>query len=123
MKNVSDRVVVMYLGKICEVGAPDQLYERPAHPYTQALLSAIPVPDPTIDPNDWPTLGGEIPSPVSPPSGCRFRTRCPLAQDRCANEEPQLQEVAPGQFVACHFPMAPGDKLPVRAAVNGAGAS
>jgi peptide/nickel transport system ATP-binding protein len=113
VKNVSDRVVVMYLGKICEVGEPDQLYARPAHPYTQALLAAIPIPDPNIDPNDRPTLGGEIPSPVSPPSGCRFRTRCPLAQDRCANEEPQVREIATGQYVACHFPMGPGDTLPI----------
>jgi len=112
VKNVSDRVVVMYLGKICEVGAPDQLYAQPAHPYTQALLAAIPVPDPAIDPNERTTLGGEIPSPVSPPSGCRFRTRCPLAQDRCVNEEPQVRELAPGQFVACHFPLGPGDTLP-----------
>lgn len=112
VKNVSDRVVVMYLGKICEVGPPDQLYAQPSHPYTQALLSAIPVPDPAIDPAERPTLSGEIPSPVSPPSGCRFRTRCPLAQDRCASEEPQLAEIAPEQFVACHFPMKPGETLP-----------
>jgi peptide/nickel transport system ATP-binding protein len=118
VKNISDRVVVMYLGKMCEVGPPDQLYAQPAHPYTQALLSAIPIPDPTIDPNDRPTLGGEIPSPVSPPSGCRFRTRCPLAQDRCANEEPELREVAPGQFVACHFPLGPGDTLPTSASAG-----
>ena len=116
VKNISDRVVVMYLGKICEVGPPDQLYAQPAHPYTQALLAAIPVPDPAVDPRDRPTLGGEIPSPVSPPSGCRFRTRCPLAQDRCAGEEPQLREVAPGQFVACHFPLEPGQKLPLASA-------
>ena len=113
VKNISDRVAVMYLGKMCEVGPPDQLYAQPAHPYTQALLAAIPVPDPAINPADRPTLGGEIPSPVSPPSGCRFRTRCPLAQDRCASEEPQLAEIAPGQFVACHFPMKPGETLPV----------
>ncbi len=121
VKNVSDRVVVMYLGKMCEVGPPDQLYAQPAHPYTQALLAAIPVPDPAINPADRPTLGGEIPSPVSPPSGCRFRTRCPLAQDRCAAEEPQLAEVAPGQFVACHFPLKPGETLPVKS--NGADAA
>ena len=119
VKNVSDRVVVMYLGKMCEVCPPDQLYARPAHPYTAALLAAIPVPDPTIDPNERATLGGEIPSPVSPPSGCRFRTRCPLAQDVCARDEPELREIAPDQYVACHFPLGPGDTLPATAGRNG----
>jgi peptide/nickel transport system ATP-binding protein len=105
VKNVSDRIAVMYLGKICEVGDPNTLYKQPAHPYTQALLSAIPVPDPDVNPQDRPKLAGEIPSPVSPPSGCRFRTRCPLAQERCAVEEPIVRKVAPGHFVACHFPL------------------
>ncbi|HEX5613758.1 MAG TPA: oligopeptide/dipeptide ABC transporter ATP-binding protein, partial [Acidimicrobiia bacterium] len=77
VKNVSDRVVVMYLGKVCEVGPPDLLYRQPSHPYTAALLAAIPIPDPSIAPAERPVLGGEIPSPVAPPSGCRFRTRCP----------------------------------------------
>jgi peptide/nickel transport system ATP-binding protein len=113
VKNVSDRVVVMYLGKVCEVGPPDQLYERPAHPYTAALLAAIPIPDPSIKPADRPALGGEIPSPVAPPSGCRFRTRCPRAQDVCAQQEPQIKEIATGQYVACHFPLAPGESLPI----------
>jgi peptide/nickel transport system ATP-binding protein len=113
VKNVSDRVVVMYLGKVCEVGPPDQLYERPAHPYTAALLAAIPVPDPSIRPADRPALGGEIPSPVAPPSGCRFRTRCPRAQDVCAQQEPQIHEIAAGQYVACHFPLGPGESLPI----------
>jgi peptide/nickel transport system ATP-binding protein len=112
VKNVSDRVVVMYLGKICEVGAPDQLYEQPAHPYTAALLSSIPVPDPSIRPEERSSLAGEIPSPMAPPSGCRFRTRCPKAQERCAAEEPTIHEASPGQFVACHFPLAPGETLP-----------
>jgi peptide/nickel transport system ATP-binding protein len=105
VKNVSDRVVVMYLGKICEVAGPDRLYAHPAHPYTQALLQAIPVPDPSVRPAQQQALAGELPSPLDPPSGCRFRTRCPYAQQRCANEEPQLREVAPGQYVACHFPL------------------
>jgi peptide/nickel transport system ATP-binding protein len=113
VKNVSDRVVVMYLGKVCEVGPPDQLYERPAHPYTAALLAAIPIADPSIRPADRPALGGEIPSPVAPPSGCRFRTRCPRAQDVCAQQEPQIQEIATGQYVACHFPLGPGESLPI----------
>jgi peptide/nickel transport system ATP-binding protein len=114
VKNVSDRVLVMYLGKICEVGAPDALYKHPAHPYTAALLAAIPIPDPNQRPEDRPHLGGEIPSPVAPPSGCRFRTRCPKAQDRCAQEEPEVREITPGQYVACHFPLAEGEALPGR---------
>jgi len=115
VKNVSDRVVVMYLGKVCEVGKPDDLYKQPAHPYTAALLGSIPVPDPAVRPEERPVLGGEIPSPVAPPSGCRFRTRCPRAQDRCANEEPTIEEIRPGQFVACHFPLAPNEALSVSA--------
>ena len=78
----------------------------------QALLSAIPIPDPTQRPEDRPHLGGEIPSPVAPPSGCRFRTRCPKAQERCAAEEPQVREIAPRQYVACHFPLTAGESLP-----------
>jgi peptide/nickel transport system ATP-binding protein len=112
VKNVSDRIVVMYLGKICEVAAPDDLYQHPAHPYSAALLAAIPVPDPQIKPIERPHVGGEIPSPVAPPSGCRFRTRCPKAQERCAAEEPQMREIAPNHFIACHFPLNPGETLP-----------
>jgi peptide/nickel transport system ATP-binding protein len=111
VKNVSDRVAVMYLGKLCEVGAPDVLYAQPAHPYTAALLAAIPVPDPSAPPDDARVLGGEIPSNVKPPSGCRFRTRCPKAQARCADEEPQIRNIGPDQYVACHFPLAPGEQL------------
>jgi peptide/nickel transport system ATP-binding protein len=111
VKNVSDRVAVMYLGKICEVGAPDVLYAQPAHPYTAALLAAIPVPDPGLAADDTRVLGGEIPSNLDPPSGCRFRTRCPKAQPRCAEEEPEIRNVGPDQFVACHFPLAPGEQL------------
>jgi peptide/nickel transport system ATP-binding protein len=122
VKNVSDRVAVMYLGKLCEVGPPDVLFERPAHPYTAALLSAIPVPDPSTSTHDTVVLGGEIPSPTNPPSGCRFRTRCPKAQAICAEEEPVIspagtfgQEAASaGQFVACHFPLAPGETIEFR---------
>jgi peptide/nickel transport system ATP-binding protein len=104
----------MYLGKVCEVGSPDVLYKQPAHPYTSALLSSIPVPDPAVRPEERSALAGEIPSPVAPPSGCRFRTRCPKAQERCAAEEPVIREHAPGQFVACHFPLAVGETLPTR---------
>ena len=111
VKNVSDRVLVMYLGKMCEVGSPDDLFASPSHPYTGALLAAIPVPDPTIRPDEEQVLGGEVPSPIRPPSGCRFRTRCPKAQERCANEEPTLREVGPNHYVACHFPLEPGELI------------
>ncbi|MGH3744029.1 MAG: oligopeptide/dipeptide ABC transporter ATP-binding protein, partial [Mycobacteriales bacterium] len=105
VKNVSDRVAVMYLGKLCELADPDALYAHPAHPYTTGLLAAVPIPDPKR-----PTLidkagvSDELPSPVHPPSGCRFRTRCPKAQDVCAEQEPVLRQIAPGHEVACHFP-------------------
>src|SRR3954463_9129579 len=107
VKNVSDRVVVMYLGKICEVGPPDELYKLPSHHYTAALLSAIPVPDPDFQRPVQGGVAGELPSPMAPPSGCRFRTRCPAAQERCAAEEPQMRAVLsnPEHFVACHFPL------------------
>ena len=111
VKNVSDRVAVMYLGKLCEVGAPDVLYAQPAHPYTAALLAAIPEPDPASPTDDTLVLAGEIPSNLNPPSGCRFRTRCPRAEARCAEEEPLIRNVGPDQFVACHFPLAPGESI------------
>ncbi len=111
VKNISDRVAVMYLGRLCEVGDPDVLYAQPAHPYTSALLSAIPVPDPAVRPDARQTLGGEIPSPLSPPSGCRFRTRCPLADEQCRDEVPQMRKVAENQFVACHHPLSPGESV------------
>ncbi len=104
VKNISDRVAVMYLGKICEVARPEDLYRTPAHPYTRLLIDSIPepVPVPAV------RAGGgvsEPPSPIDPPSGCRFRTRCPLATERCAREEPEVREVAPGHFAACHHPL------------------
>jgi peptide/nickel transport system ATP-binding protein len=111
VKNVSDRVLVMYLGKVCEVGAPDDMYANPCHPYTAALLAAIPVADPDMRPDSERVLGGEIPSPMLPPSGCRFRTRCPKAQERCAEEEPEIRELRPNQYVACHFPLDTGEEL------------
>jgi peptide/nickel transport system ATP-binding protein len=107
VKNVSDRVAVMYLGKMCEVGPPDMLYEEPAHPYTQALLTSIPVPDPTVRPESRDTIKGELPSPILPPSGCRFRTRCPRAEDRCAQIEPTMRRVGEDHWVACHYPLIP----------------
>ena len=104
VKNVSDRVAVMYLGKICEIGPADVLYDEPAHPYTKFLLGAALEADPD-SPMHSQVLEGEPPSPMNPPSGCRFRTRCPNATEKCANEEPMPQEVAPAHHVACHFPL------------------
>ncbi len=107
VKNVSDRVAVMYLGKMCEISPPDMLYAAPAHPYTKALLSAIPLPDPSASVDVGQHLGGELPSPIDPPSGCRFRTRCDRAQELCSKVEPQMQLVDDDHCVACHFPLQP----------------
>jgi len=104
VKAVSDRVAVMYLGRLCEVGPSEQLFAHPAHPYTALLIEAIPVPDPDVRPAER-VPAGEPPSPMAPPSGCRFRTRCPRADARCAAEVPELRAVAPQQFVACHHPL------------------
>jgi peptide/nickel transport system ATP-binding protein len=122
VKNISDRVAVMYLGKVCEVGPPDKLYATPAHPYTDALLRSIPVPDPAVTPTRDGLLSGDLPSPLDPPSGCRFRTRCPRAQERCALEEPQMRQVSDGQFIACHFPLVGEQAPPLEAPVAVAGA-
>jgi peptide/nickel transport system ATP-binding protein len=108
VKNISDRIAVMYLGKICEVSSSDDLYRNPAHPYTEVLLSSIPVPDPTVAVKKV-SVDGEPPSPVSPPAGCRFNPRCPNASDRCRSEEPTLREIEPGHFVACHHPLTGGE--------------
>ena len=105
VKNISNRVAVMYLGKLCEVGAAAEVYRRPAHPYTTALLESVPVPNPRLRPaSETERVAGEIPSPIAPPSGCRFRTRCPRAAEVCATDEPQMQPVGDDHFVACHFP-------------------
>ncbi len=104
VKAVSDRVAVMYLGRLCEVGPSEQLFARPAHPYTALLIEAIPVPDPDVRPAES-VPAGEPPSPIAPPSGCRFRTRCPRADQQCASEMPELRPVATGQYAACHHPL------------------
>ncbi|MDG2904651.1 MAG: ATP-binding cassette domain-containing protein [Acidimicrobiales bacterium] len=105
VKNVSDLVAVMYLGKLCEVAEPDDLYANAAHPYTSLLLESIPEPDPSATIDETVDLVGEIPSSIDPPSGCRFRTRCPHATEKCENEEPQMREVSAGHHVACHHPL------------------
>jgi peptide/nickel transport system ATP-binding protein len=104
VKAVSDRIAVMYLGRLCEVGPTEPLFARPAHPYTALLLEAIPVPDPMVRPAVNVPVG-EPPSPIAPPSGCRFRTRCPRADRVCADVVPELREIAAGQFAACHHPL------------------
>ena len=100
---ISDRIAVMYLGSIMEVAPNEELYGNPQHPYTQALLSAVPVPDPEVEKKHV-LIEGDLPSPTNIPSGCPFHTRCPLATERCSHEVPQPKEVAPGHFVSCHFP-------------------
>ena len=104
VRNVSDRVVVMYLGKICEIGSSDTIYSLPAHPYTRVLLASAPEPASTVSESES-AIGDDIPSPINPPTGCRFRTRCPSAQALCEEKEPEMQKVGDDHFVACHFPV------------------
>ena len=106
VKNISDRVAVMYLGKICELASSNDIYDNPLHPYTAGLMATIP----TIEPSEGTNkrkhqITGEIPSPLNPPSGCNFRTRCLYAQDKCHQEVPQFRELMNGHFVSCHFPL------------------
>ena len=104
VKNVSDRVAVMYLGKLCEVASSNDLYAKPLHPYTNVLIDSIPEPDPEAD-HSFGQIIGEPPSPIDPPTGCRFHPRCPYATAQCSAEEPQLREMGDGHFVACHNPV------------------
>src|SRR5690625_3644892 len=104
VRHISDRVGVMYLGNMMEIATSKHLYENPLHPYTQVLLSAVPVPDPVLErTRERIEVKGELPSPIDPPSGCVFRTRCPFAQDICSQERPKFEEHKPGHFVACHM--------------------
>ena len=104
VKHVSDRILVMYLGEVVEESGADELYAQPLHPYTKALISAIPIPDPKVErARQRIVLEGQVPSPVDPPAGCRFAGRCPRACDRCRESKPELKELAPGHRVACHL--------------------
>lgn len=104
VKHISDRIGVMYLGKLVELATSDELHDMPMHPYTQALLSSIPIPDPELNANmAREILEGDVPSPLNPPSGCRFRTRCKYAKEKCSQDEPVLEELRDGHYVACHF--------------------
>jgi peptide/nickel transport system ATP-binding protein len=106
VEHMTHRIAVMYLGKIVEIAAREQIFASPKHPYTKALLSAVPVPDPTVHRTPI-ILKGDVPSPINPPSGCRFHTRCPYVFDRCRTEEPELRQRAEGQWAACHLEALP----------------
>jgi oligopeptide transport system ATP-binding protein len=120
IRHVSDRIAVMYLGKIAELGPAEQVYSNPIHPYTLSLLSALPIPDPRANAaREQIVLEGDIPSPANPPSGCRFHTRCPYATEICTDEEPQLLHYGKGHFAACHHPLHRERPEAVREALPG----
>jgi len=105
VKNISDRVAVMYLGKLCEVGDTESVYARPAHPYTNLLIDSIPATSRGGEADGaFSGFGDELPSPINPPSGCRFHPRCPNADELCTTDEPEIREIGPGHYVACHHP-------------------
>jgi peptide/nickel transport system ATP-binding protein/oligopeptide transport system ATP-binding protein len=121
VRHMCDRVAVMYLGKLVEIGPSDALYTFPRHPYTGALLSAVPVPDPSGGKRERQLLSGDVPSPANPPSACRFHTRCPKAQELCSEEEPLLEEHGSGTRAACHYPLTSSEvALRLPAALTGA---
>src|SRR5699024_7296986 len=113
VRNISDRILVLYLGRTCEIAPSDELCENPAHPYTALLLASVLDigAGERVDLDELVAPGAELPSPLDPPSGCRFRTRCPRAEERCAEEVPELREIAAGHEVACHFPLLDGDQI------------
>jgi oligopeptide transport system ATP-binding protein len=119
VRHISSRVAVMYLGKIVELADRDRLFQVPLHPYTRALMGAVCVPDPTVEPPEELLIEGEPPSPLNPPTGCRFHTRCPIAVEKCRTVEPNFVEKVPGHWAACHLVSeeshteAPGGKVPV----------
>ncbi len=122
VKYLADRIGVMYLGKLVELGTGDDIYRRPAHPYTDALIKTIPVPDPAVEKGKADVgIRGELPSPIDPPSGCRFRTRCPIAQEICSQVEPPMRRFGPSHQAACHFPLQTPE--PEAASVGSNGAS
>ena len=116
VRYISDRIAVMYLGTIAEIGKTSEVYRTPLHPYTKALISAAPIPDPDFDRSSRIILQGDLPSPANPPSGCRFHTRCPMAQPNCQTDVPELREVVPAHFAACHYAetLLPGGTPPNR---------
>ena len=110
VRYISDRVCVMFLGRLCEIGGTKELYQSPIHPYTRLLMESVPKPDPTLRREEREILTGDIPSPIDPPSGCRFHTRCPYAKEICSKEAPPMREFGNGRYAACHFPLAQPQK-------------